>query len=393
MERDKEMNKKEISEIKKQFTPEHCTITRICGCYVDGEKDKKAELAQTFLTLTEEENFKYFTIFKGTLSGSIGKNLLNMEFPMEQEQPGGTQEFLMRLKNSKLEDTELVEEFYDKVIETYHYDENYYIILVYAAYDVPGQTSDGIENDDASDYVYDYILCSICPVKLTDAGLAYNEHHNTIESRIRDWVVGAPNHGFLFPAFNDRNTDIHGLLYYTKNSETMQRDFIDRTLGCGAPLSYKAQQETFQDIIENTLGDACDFETVKTIQENLNEFAKEQQEVEEPAEIDKMQMKKLLEDSGVKHEVIENFDTAFDSIVAQEDKPTFSASNVASTRSFDIKMPDVVIKVKPERTDLVETRMIDGKQYIVVEINDSVEVNGINVKTMDMETGEILDES
>lgn len=385
------MNKKEVSEIKKQFTPEHCTITRICGCYVDGEKDKRAELAQTFLTLTEEENFKYFTIFKNTLSGTIGKNLLNMSFPMEQEQDGGTQEFLMRLKNSKLQDASLVEAFYDKVIETYHFDENYYIILVYAAYDVPGKTEDGIENEDASDYVYDYILCSICPVKLTEAGLAYNEHNNTIESRIRDWVVGAPNHGFLFPAFNDRNTDIHSLLYYTKNSETMQKDFIDRTLGCGAPLSYKTQQETFQDIIENTLGNECSFETVKTIQENINDYFEERKDGEEPPEIDKMQMKKLLEDSGVKGEAIANFDQTFDSIITEEEKPTFAAANVASTRSFDIKMPDVVIKVKPERTDLVETRMIDGVPCIVVQISDSVEVNGINVKTVDMETGEIID--
>lgn len=385
------MNKKEVSEIKKQFTPEHCTITRICGCYVDGEKDKRAELAQTFLTLTEEENFKYFTIFKNTLSGTIGKNLLNMSFPMEQEQDGGTQEFLMRLNNSKLQDASLVEAFYDKVIETYHFDENYYIILVYAAYDVPGKTEDGIENEDASDYVYDYILCSICPVKLTEAGLAYNEHNNTIESRIRDWVVGAPNHGFLFPAFNDRNTDIHSLLYYTKNSETMQKDFIDRTLGCGAPLSYKTQQETFQDIIENTLGNECSFETVKTIQENINDYFEERKDGEEPPEIDKMQMKKLLEDSGVKGEAIANFDQTFDSIITEEEKPTFAAANVASTRSFDIKMPDVVIKVKPERTDLVETRMIDGVPCIVVQISDSVEVNGINVKTVDMETGEIID--
>ena len=171
----------------------------------------------------------------------------------------------------------------------------------------------------------------------------------------------------------------------------MQRDFIDETLGCGAPLSYKTQQETFQDIIENTLGAECDFETVKTIQENLNEFVEERKDAEEPAEIDKMQMKKLLEDSGVKQTAIANFDTAFDSIVPEEEKPVFSAANVASTRSFDIKMPDVVIKVKPERTDLVETRVIDGVPYIMVQMNDSVEVNGINVHAMDMETGEIID--
>ncbi|MCM1181252.1 MAG: DUF4317 domain-containing protein [Clostridium sp.] len=385
------MNKKEINEIKKQFSPEHCTITRICGCYVDGEKNKKSELAQTFLTLTEEENFKYFTIFKNTMSGTLGKNLLNMEFPIEQEKDGGTQEFLLRLKNSKLEDNHLLEEFYDKVIATYQAPENYYIILIYAAYDVPGRTADGMENEDASDYVYDYILCSICPVKLTEAGLAYNEKNNVIESRTRDWVVASPVHGFLFPAFNDRNTDIHGLLYYTKNSEQMQEDFIDRTLGCGAPLSYKAQQETFQDIIENTLGTQCDFETVKTIHENLNEYVEVRKDAPEPPELDKMEMKKLLEDSGVKAEAIETFESAFDSIVCNEEQPKFAAATVASTRSFDIKMPDVVIKVKPERTDLVETRVIDGRQYIMIEVNDSVEVNGINVRKMNVDTGEIMD--
>lgn len=384
------MNKKEINEIKKQFTPEKCTISRICGCYVDGEKNKRTELAQTFLTLTEEENFKYFTIFKNTMSGTIGKNLLNMEFPMEQEQEGGTQEFLLRLKNSKLEDRDLTEQFYDKVIETYNYPENYYIILIYAAYDVPGQTEDGIENDDASDYVYDYILCSICPVKLTEAGLCYNERSNSIESRIRDWVVAAPVHGFLFPAFNDRSTDIHGLLYYTKNSEQMQEDFIDKALGCGAPLSYKAQKETFQDIIENSLGEQCDFEMVKTIHENLNDYVETYQDAPEPPVLDKMDMKKLLADSGVKPEALSSFEVAFDTIVCDEEKPKFAAANVASTRSFDIKMPDVVIKVKPERTDLVATRMIEGRQYIMIEVNDSVEVNGINIRNVNVETGEIM---
>lgn len=384
------MNKKEMNEIKKQFTPERCTITRICGCYVDGEKNKKSELAQTFLTLTEEENFKYFSIFKGTLSGTIGRNLFNMAFPNEQEVEGGTQEFLMRLKASRLEDNVLVEEFYDKVIATYNYAENYYIILVYGAYDVPGRTSDGMENEDASEYVYDYILCSICPVNLAEAGLAYNERSNMIESRIRDWVVAAPVHGFLFPAFNDRSSDVHSLLYYTKNSELMQEEFIGQTLGCSVPLSYKAQQETFQDVIENSLGEQCDFEMVKTIYENLNEYVEAGKDAQEPPELDKMEMRKLLEDSGVKAEAIDAFNETFDTIVCDEEAPKFTAATVASTKSFDIKMPDVVIKVKPERTDLVETRVIDGRQYIMIEVNDSVEVNGINVRNVDMDTGEIL---
>ena len=147
------MNKKEVLEIRKQFTPENCAITRICGCYVDHEKEKKTELKKAFLSMPEEEAFKYFDIFKHTLSGTLGKNLMNMEFPTEQEMPGGTQEFLLKLRDSKLTDDLLVEEFYDKVIENYIYPENYYIILIHAVYDVPGKSSDGLEMFDASDTV------------------------------------------------------------------------------------------------------------------------------------------------------------------------------------------------------------------------------------------------
>ena len=123
------MNKKEIAEIKKQFTPDRCSITRICGCYVDGEKNKKTELKEAFLSLSEEETFKYFDIFRKTLTGTIGKNLINMEFPLDQETEGGTQNFLMKLRKSKLTDDTLTEAFYDRIIENYDYGENYYIIL------------------------------------------------------------------------------------------------------------------------------------------------------------------------------------------------------------------------------------------------------------------------
>lgn len=164
------MNKKEISEIKKQFSPANCAITRICGCYVDADKNKKTELKEAFLSLSEEEMFKYFEIFKKTLSGTLGKNLMNMEFPLDQEKEGGTQEFLMKLRASKLKDDQLIESFYDKIIENYDYPENYYIILIHAVYDIPGKTSDGIEMDDASEEIYEHILCSICPVKLSKAG-------------------------------------------------------------------------------------------------------------------------------------------------------------------------------------------------------------------------------
>ena len=174
------MNKKEIAEIKKQFTQERCAITRICGCYVDGEKNKKTELKEAFLSLPEEEMFKYFAIFRKALSGTVGKNLLTMEFPLASEEAGGTQDFLMQLRASSLKDENLLEEFYDKIIENYYSVENYLILLIHAVYDIPGKSSDGEEMFDASDEVYDHILCCICPVTLSKPGLSYDEESNAV---------------------------------------------------------------------------------------------------------------------------------------------------------------------------------------------------------------------
>lgn len=374
------MNKKEIAEIKKQFDADRCSITKICGCYVNHDKQIKTELEQAFLALPQEEMFKYFNIFKSTLSGTLGKNLINMEFPLHTEEEGGTQEFLMRLRDSALKDMDLVHEFYQKIIDNYNYGENYYIILVHAAYDVPGRARDGMEMDDASDTVYSHILCSICPVNLAKSALCYNEERNSIEERIRDWVVDAPAHGFLFPAFNDRTTDIHGLLYYSKNPETLQLEFIDQMLGCGQPLTSKGQKEAFHTIIEETLGENCDFTTVKSIHENLQEIMTENQDSPAPVQFEKNDVKRLLAASGASDEQLEEFDSCFEESV--DEKAVFAAANVVNTRSFDIKTPDVTVKVSPDKTHLIETRVIDGRTCLVIELSEAVEVNGINIRSL-----------
>ena len=379
------MNKKEILEIRKQFTPANCAITRICGCYVDHEKNKKLESKDAFLSLPEEEAFKYFDIFKKTLSGTVGKNMLNMEFPIDAEMPGGTQEFLLKLRNSKLEDDMLLEEFYDKVIATYEYAENYYIILIHAMYDVPGKTSDDLEMFDASDEVYEYLLMSICPVSLSKAGLCYNAEDNRIQDRIRDWIVDMPAKGFLFPAFNDRSTDLHSVLYYTKKSEELQPEMIDQLLGARLPMSADVQKETFQMIIEDTLGEDGDYETVRNIHETLNDLIEEHKEEPEPLSLDKTEVKKIFEKSGVDAEKMENFDRNFEENAGE--KAVLLADNIAETRKFNIETPDVIIKVNPERADLVETRIIDGRQCLVIPVDDHIEVNGINVRTIRMNPG------
>jgi len=374
------MIKQEISEIKKLFTERNCSITRICGCYVDGEKNKKTELKQAFLALPEEEMFKYFEILHKSLSGTIGKNLLNLEFPLESESEGGTQEFLLRLRDSKLRDDALLEQFYDRIIESYEYVGNYLILLIHDAYDVPGRTKDGAEMEDASDEVYEYILACICPVDLSKTGLSYNAEENTFQNRLRDWVVGMPDTAFLFPAFNDRSADIHSTLYYSKNAADLKDDFIDKVLGCSIPLPADCQKEAFQALVEEVLGDNCSVEAIKNIHEELTEIVQEHKEAPDPVVLDKNKVETIFAKSGLDDDSMEAFDQCYDDTVGPDTE--LMLDNIYSSRSFEVKTPDVTVKVNPNRTDLVETKLIDGRRCLVIDLQGPAEVNGVTVKPM-----------
>lgn len=372
------MNKREISEIKKQFKKDNNAITRICGCYVDADKQIKANLKEAFFALSEEEVFKYYEIFKKTLSGGIGKNLHNLEYSIHDEGEDSAHALLMKLRDEKLTDDETVDSFYNKVIENYDYGENYYIVLIHSSYDIPGRSTGNEEMFDASDEVYNHILCSICPVKLSEPGLSYNETTGCIEERPRDWWVQAPMTGFLFPAFNDRSTDIHSLLYFSKNAEQLHDEFIDTCLGAPSPISFKAQKEAFHEILSDTLGNECDYGIVRQIHENLTELSEEHKEDMEPLRLSQPEVKELLEKSGVEPERLEHFDTVYKEAAGENTAILVPA--ITGSGKFAVKTPDVDIRVNPDRLDLVETRIIEGRRFLVIAVEDNVEVNGMSVK-------------
>ncbi|MCI9338153.1 MAG: DUF4317 domain-containing protein [Lachnospiraceae bacterium] len=359
--------------------------------------------------------FKYFEILRKVLSGTLGKNLLNLEFPLSaewtqdlaaagspadpnppdaesapeiqaplspQDRPSGdalnAHGLLLKLRDSRLKDEALLETYFDRIIENYEYVGNYLILLVHDVYDVPGRTSDGIDMEDASDEIYEYILSCICPVELSKPGLSYNPEENAFQNRVRDWVVSLPDTGFLFPAFNDRSADIHSLLYYSKNPEELQDGFVDQLFGCPLPLSAGDQKETFQTLIEETLGEDCSIEMVKDIHERFTELAQEHKESPEPVILDKTQVKTILADSGVANEKLSEFDRHYDETAGEA--TSLLMNNIMETRSFEVKTPDIVIKVKPDRTDLIETRQIDGRECLVIELDGGVVVNGITVR-------------
>ena len=381
------MTRKELNEIKSQYTLEDCGILRLCGCYVDGERNKITQFNENFLNLPEEEKHKYFDIFKKTLSGTPGKNLVDMKFNVDAYADEGARTFLMNLRDSGLKDDRLLNEFYDRIINNYSYVGNYLILLINQVYDIPAVTTDNIEMDDASDEVYSYILCSICHVNLSKPGLGYDEEDNNFHDKKQNHMVNVPDVGFLFPAFNKRSADEDMTLFYTKDVSEFEDGLIDCLLDCAVPLPAKQQKETFTSLVNEALGEEADLEIVKNIHENLEQIIEEKkQESPAPVMLDKTEMKDLLEKSGVKEEKLENFEEHFEMAAGEHGK--LVASNVSSGKKFEVKTPDVVIKINSDKTDIVSTQVIDGRQCLVIQIDERLEVNGISVNP---DTGEVID--
>ena len=381
------MTRKELNEIKSQYTLEDCGILRLCGCYVDGERNKITQFNENFLNLPEEEKHKYFDIFKKTLSGTPGKNLVDMKFNVDAYADEGARTFLMNLRDSGLKDDRLLDEFYDRIINNYSYVGNYLILLINQVYDIPTVTTDNIEIDDASDEVYSYILCSICHVNLSKPGLGYDEEDNNFHDKKQNHMVDVPDVGFLFPAFNKRSADEDMTLFYTKDVSEFEDGLIDCLLDCAVPLPAKQQKETFTSLVNEALGEEADLEIVKNIHENLEQIIEEKkQQSPAPVMLDKTEMKDLLEKSGVKEERLENFEEHFEMAAGEHGK--LVASNVSSGKKFEVKTPDVVIKINSDKTDIVSTQVIDGRQCLVIQIDERLEVNGISVNP---DTGEVID--
>lgn len=380
------MTRKEINEIKSQYTLEDCGILRLCGCYVDGERNKITQFNENFLNLPEEEKHKYFDIFKKTLSGTPGKNLIDMKFNVDAYADEGARTFLMNLRDSGLKDDRLLDEFYDRIINNYSYVGNYLILLINQVYDIPAVTTDNIEMEDASDEVYSYILCSICHVNLSKPGLGYDEEDNNFHDKKQSHMVDVPDVGFLFPAFNKRSADEDMTLFYTKDVSEFEYGLIDCLLDCAIPLPAKQQKETFNTLVNEALGEDADLEVVKSIHENLEQIIEDKkQESPAPVMLDKTEVKELLVKSGVRDERLENFEEHFEMAAGEHGK--LVASNVSSGRKFEVKTPDVVIKINSDKTDIVSTQVIDGRQCLVIQIDERLEVNGIIVNP---ETGEVL---
>lgn len=363
------MNRKEIAEIRRLFSMEYCPITRIAGCYVNADKVKHILPSRTFLTLPEEEMFKYLTILKKLFSGKIGKTIHNINFE-ETEASQTCREFLLsNLVRERLKSSEEIEWFYDSIVESYETSDSYCIILIHGAYDIPRSTKDGIALEDASEDVYEFVLCAICPAKLAKPGLRFDLEDNEIRERIRDWLIEAPAAGFLYPAFNDRNQDTDSVMYYTKRQSDRDDKFIKNMLQCRIGKPASEQKEEFAEITQESLGENCTFENVKGIYQELNEILEEQKCTLEDNMLEPDFIQKILNENGAKADAEE--------IEARLGAGVF-ASNIAGGKSIEIETDIANISARPNMIDNIELRTVNGEKYFLIPAARA-KVNGIKL--------------
>ena len=373
------MNDKEIGEIRRHLRRDRSNITAIYGCYVNENKEIISQFRQSTGMMPENESDKYFALLRRSLSGSIGKNLIDISFKTSQVAGSPEHQLLMDLHKEQLKDDEKREALYRKIIDNVVMEENYLILLACDTYDVPFKSKDDSFQKDNSEETYTYILCTICPVKQTKANLHYVPEEKLFHDGAMNQMVSAPVLGFLFPAFDNRATNIYNALYYTKDSKTSQEALVEAVFNTLIPKPAYEQKRSFEALLTTALGEECSMDVVQTVHDQLCQRIEMHKEakVADPLLIAKEDVKEVLESCGVSESSVSKFSVEYDEVFGYE--TDLHPKNIIDNKHFEVKTPDVVIKVDPARSDLIETRVIGGVKYIMICADESVEVNGVNI--------------
>lgn len=376
------MNDREVSELRRRFRADKSNITKVRGCYVSDKGEILTHFSTSVALMLEDEKEKVLTVLKKALSGAVGKNLMEISFPTRQVMEGTEHRLLRDLKDSRLEDDAACEKLYEKIIKTVSFDTNYLILLAYDAYDVPFKGKDGGTFSEGSDQVFSYIVCSICPVKLSKSGLSFHMQEQEFHNSKTDWLVTAPELGFLFPAFDDRSSNLYGALAYTRNAGDNHREFVETVFGAQAPMAATVQKETFETMLGSALEEECSMKVVQAVHAQFSDMIEEhkQSKDREPLMVSKPELNHMLKTGGVPEEKIKVFSDKFDEEFGEH--TDLRPKLLVDTGKFRVETPDVKIQVAPDKRDLVETRILGGVKYILIRAEEGVEVNGVSVEIL-----------
>lgn len=374
------MNQKELGELRRRFRPDKHNITHVYGCFVNANRDVIAEIEESLNYMTPEEVEKYLGLLKRALSGTLGRNLLDIEFSTRQVMEGEEHKLLSMLRSSKLQDAATRQAFYQKVIQSLELDgSNYLILLAHDAYDVPFRGKDDELHEEESTEVFNYIVCAVCPVRDCRLELGYFPGEKEFHSYVVSQIVSAPELGFLFPAFDGRSANIYNALYYTRGADAIHQEFIDAVFRTEPPMSVTEQKEAFHTALTEALEDSCSMEIVQAVHEQLREKITEHKESKnpEPLTVTAMQIGDMLRECGVPTAQADVFEEKC-GVQFGADQP-LKPANLIDAKKFEVRTPEVTVSVDPASSHLIETRVIDGRKYLLIPVDAGVEVNGLAV--------------
>ena len=376
---------KEIGELRRHLRRDRSNMTNIFGCYVNDQKEIISQFEQSLGMMPENESEKYFALLKRTLSGTIGKNLIDISFKTSQVADSQEHKLLMGLRESRCKDEELRNQLCKKIIDTVTFDGNYLILMAGETYDVPFKSKDDSFQKDQSEESYTFFICAVCPVKQTKANLHYVAEEKMFHDGAMNQMVSAPTLGFLFPAFDGRSTNIYNALMYSKDVKDGHEAFVESVFNINPPKCPADQKKSFEALLTTALGEECSMDVVQSVHNEIRERIEMHKEakVAEPLMISKEDVKTVLSQCGVPEANVAKFSVDYDEAFGFE--ADLHPKNVIDNKKFEIKTPDVIIKVAPDRSDLIETRVIGGVKYILICADEAVEVNGVNIHIADKE--------
>lgn len=378
MKRGNSLNEKEIAEIRRRFNPQKTNIIGVHGCYVNENREIVAEFNQPLAALTQDETESMLALLKKLLSGGLDRNLIDIEFSNEQVLGGEEHKRLLKLRDSALCDEPELKALFSDIIETVRVEGAYLILAAADNYDVFTYREDGKKDEDSTE-LFKYFLCGVFPVKMTKPQLSFAAFDNTFKNIVANSVITAPLLGFMFPAFDDRAANIYNALFYTKDSAANNSEIIDRLFKAEPPMPAAEQRETFNSLLNGVTNDENNLEIIKNIQDEIGGMITEHKESweREPLAVSRDDICDILRSADMSEEKIETFKAGFDESFGE--KARLNPQNLVETKRLELTGADISIKINPERSELVETRVIDGVKYILIRADEEIEVNGVPI--------------
>lgn len=330
--------------------------------------------------MSQEEQEMYLGLLKKSLSGALGRNLMDIVFSTAQVADSDEHRLLQTIRQTDARDQNSREALYRRIINALDMGETNYLILLAAdTYDVPYKGRDDETFSEGSDTVYKYFVCSVCPVKAPTLELKYSSEDSGFHSASTGHIALAPELGFLFPAFDDRAANIYNALFYSKNAAELHQEVIDAVFRTEPPMSAEEQKNVFGTALGDTLQKECSYDVVQSVHEQLRERIAEHKESHDP-EVLTLSIREVgdvLTNSGVSEEKAEAFQQECRRQYGED--VTLNPKNIIDSGKFQITTPEVKIAVAPEYSHMIEARIIDGRRYILIPADEGVEINGIGV--------------